>query len=804
MQSRLTGSILRLLLAAAFFFTALIPAFAQDRIANAINSSERAELHGNVHPLARAEFDQGAIRGSMMLHRMVLTFRPSATQQADLDALLAEQQNPLSPFYHQWLTPEQYADRFGMSASDIAGVVDWLRSQGFTIDETARSRTYIAFSGSSSQVESAFNTSIHQFAVNGELHYANVSDPALPWSLANVTLGIHGLNDFRPRPRGVARPRFTSSFSPFRHFLAPDDFATIYNLKPLYAAGFNGSGQSIAIMGQTDLIPSDVNTFRTVSNLPANPPTEVLVSGSASPGVVPGDILEANLDVQWAGAVAPNANIVFVKSQHGAFDSLSFAISRNIAPVISISYGDCELDFSNSEINTLVSLGQQANAQGQTIVGPSGDSGAADCDFPPNSNTQVTSAKRGLAVDMPAALPSVTGAGGTTFNDATGTFWTSANNNNQGSAISYIPEVAWNDTGFEISNGGSLASSGGGASATFSKPFWQSVSGVPADGKRDVPDISFNASFDHDGYLVCSQGSCVNGYRQSDDTLTVVGGTSAGAPVFAGILALINQKMQTSQGNVNPRLYALAGSSPNPFHDITSGDNKVPCTAGTTNCPAGTTSIGFTAGLGYDQVTGIGSVDANALVTAWAAPDFMFTNATPGSVTVTAAPTSNTGTSTVTISALNGFTGTYALNCTVSSNLRGTTCSVGPNTIVNSGTATVTVTAPTSRSSLRAPSLFPHFAPWTDGTLALAFGLVFAGKRGRSSKSRKLALVALLVFFAIVMMVGCGGGGSSSSSTTSNSQTTTTPSSVTGTGAVIVTATSGSFTRAVTINVTVN
>ncbi|MGZ4822154.1 MAG: S53 family peptidase [Terriglobales bacterium] len=800
MQRELTGSSLfRLAMVAVFFCAAFIPAAAQDRIAHSISASEPAQLHGNVHPLARAENDQGAADASMMLYRMVLTFQPSATQHADLEALLAEQQNPLSPYYRQWLTPEQYADRFGISANDMAKVAAWLQAQGFTVDESARSRTYIAFSGSSSQVESAFHTSIHRFLVDGEPHFANVSDPALPWSLANVALGIHGLNDFRLKPRGSVQPRFTSSISG-NHFLVPDDFATIYDLKPLYDSGLDGSGQKIAVMGQTDLIMSDISTFRSLSGLPPNTPTVVLVPGSSDPGVVNGDIGEANLDVQWSGAVARNATIVYVNSKNGAFDSMNYAVSQNIAPVISISYGDCEAHFSQSEITGLVAMGQQANAQGQTIVGPSGDSGAADCDFPPNSTTKVTSATHGLAVDVPAALPYVTGVGGTTFNDGSGSFWSATNNANNGSALSYIPEVAWNDTALEISSGGSLAATGGGVSKLFSKPVWQVGAGVPNDGQRDVPDISFNASFDHDGYLMCSQGSCVNGYRQANNNLTVVGGTSAGVPTFAGMVALANQYVGGVQGNVNPRLYQLASSTPSAFHDVTSGDNKVPCTSGTTNCPSGTTSIGFTAGVGYDQVTGLGSVDAGKLVPAWSSPATFLLSNSPSSLTLTAGPSSNVGTTTLSVSPQNGFNGTVALSCTVPSSLSRTTCSVSPSALTGSGSATVTVTAPTTRTSLREPRLFPHLFPWTDGTFAIAFGMMLVGKRDGVSKKWKAAIFAVLLVVVVGGMVGCGGGGSSSS-TSSFSQSTS--SSVTGTAAVTVTATSGSFTRTANINVTV-
>ncbi|MGA1998746.1 MAG: S53 family peptidase [Terriglobales bacterium] len=908
MRRRLTGFFILLLLSlATLLLPASLAAQVHDRIAQPLQFSQSQPVRGSVHPFARTEHDQGAAAGSMMLNRMVMTFSHSAAQQADLDAILSEQQNPLSPYYHQWFSPEQFADRFALSASDIAKVMDWLQGQGFSVDETARSRSYVAFTGTAAQVEAAFGTPIHHYLVNGELHYANLSDPRLPWPLASVVTGIHGLNDFRPKPRSVGRtsprPEFTSSLSG-NHYLAPDDFATIYNLHALWGSGIDGTGQKIAIMGQTDLILSDIATFRSVSGLPANVPTVVLVPGSRDPGVVSGDIVEANLDVQWAGAVAPKATIIYVNSNNGVFDSMNYAISQNLAPVISISYGGCELlDFTPSDINTLVAWGQQANAQGQTIVGPSGDSGAADCDYPLNANTPLKSATNGLAVDVPAALPYVTGVGGTTFNEGAGTFWNLTNNASNGSALSYIPEIAWNDTAYEIANGYSLAATGGGVSKLFAKPSWQTGVGVPADGQRDVPDISFAASFDHDGYLMCSQGSCVNGYRMANDNLFVVGGTSAGVPTFAAIVALINQKLGGTQGNVNPRLYQLAGTSTDAFHDITIGDNRVPCIAGTTDCPAGTSSIGYSAGVGYDLVTGLGSVNACNLVMEWngAQPDFTvaavtgtanvvqgataqysitvtsangfvgavslavtglpagatpafnpnpvsitcaaaqssvlqvtttsstavgtypltvtaveggLTHTVPLSLTVTSAtppdfqasvsPTSlsliagttaNVGTSTLTISALNGFTGPVSLTCTVAS-LPGTTCSVSPASLTNSGTATVTVTAPTTRTvDLRAPKLFPHFLPWTDGSFAIAMGLMLVGKRERTSKKTKMAILAVMLIIAIAIMIGCGGG----SSTTSSGGTP-----VTGTGTVTVTATSGALSHATTITVTVN
>jgi subtilase family serine protease len=361
--------------------------------------------------------------------------------------------------------------------------------------------------------------------------------------------------------------------------------------------------------------------------------------------------------------------------------------------------------------------------------------------------------------------------------------------------LSYIPEIAWNATSFEIANGGSLAATGDGVSTRFPKPSWQIAPGVPNDGQRDVPDISFAADFNHDGYLICSNGSCVNGYRDAGDRLFVVGGTSAGVPVFAGIAALINQQIGAAQGNVNPRLYQLAAASTDVFHDITSGDNKVPCTAGTTDCPNGG-QIGYSAGPGYDRVTGLGSVNAFNLVQQWGMFKISLSAST---LTLTAGTTANVGTVTVNVAPLNSFTGTVAFTCAVPASLSGTTCSVSPNSVTTSGTATVTVTAPSSRASLHPPRDVPRFFPWTDGTFALALGLMIAGKRDHASR-KKLAMAILLglVVIAGAAMAGCGGGGSSA-----NRSNTFNPTTVR-TGTVFIQGASQGVTQTAAIAVTVN
>jgi hypothetical protein len=602
---------------------------AQPRIAAAqVDGGAPTVLRGNMHPLARPQYDQGKVAPTLKLERITMMFQRTAAQQADLDALLSAQQNPTSPSFHQWLTPEQYANRFGIAPSDLNKVTAWLQAQGFAVVEIPRSRNWIVFNGTAAQVASAFQTEIHNYAAHGQTFYANSAEPSVPAALAGVVAGFRGLNNYRLKPRGLksngasVQPNFTSSISG-NHFLSPGDFATIYDLKPLYnPPAIDGAGQKIAIMGQSDIVLADIATFRLLSSLPPNVPQKILVTAS-NPGVVDGDVQESSLDIEWAGAVAKNATILFIYSANGAFDSLHYAIANDLAPVISISYGGCEGTFTSSDINLFVAMAQQANAQGITIISAAGDGGATDCDGGLGNYPAIL----GLNVDFPASMPYVTGVGGTEFNEGgLTTYWQPANGNDViNSANLYIPEIVWNDS----SSANGLLAGGGGASSLFGKPSWQTGTGVPGDGARDVPDISLNASPAHDQYLVCTQihptpgapltSSCQNGFRNSstDTSLTVFGGTSFGAPTFAGIVALINQKTGSAgQGNINYILYPLASSTPAAFHDITVGDNTSPCTSGTENCPNGGT-IGFTAGTGYDPAIGLGSIDAANLVNAW-------------------------------------------------------------------------------------------------------------------------------------------------------------------------------------------
>lgn len=677
----------------------------QSRIAQAIDASQFAPVRGNVHPMARPESDRGRVGVNETISGSV-DFRLSAQQHADLNTLLAQQQDPSSPLYHKWVTPEQYGSRFGLSTGDLAKVTDWLQSQGLTVTRVARAGTAVFFAGTAGQVEYAFHTELHNYFVNGKMKYANASVPSVPVALSDVVLGIRGLNNFRPQShRSMIRttrpsPDFTSA-STGNHFLAPEDFATIYNVNGLYDAGFDGTGQKIAIVGQTAINTADMDAFRSASGLAKNDPQLLLVPSSGTSTTCSGDIGEADLDVEWSGAVAKNSTIVFVfvgvdsgktcdTTSKSVFDSLNYAVDNNVAPVISTSYGFCEAGLGTATVNMLQSLAQQANAQGQTITAASGDDGAADCDEGAN-NTPPTIATQGLAVDAPASLPEVTGVGGTEFNgdvSAPATFWNTSNDSNNGSVLSYIPETTWNDTSQDIAGGGGFSATGGGASTMFAKPSWQTGSGVPADGKRDVPDVALNASADHDGYLLCSQGNCTNGFRDASGNLSIVGGTSVGAPTFAGIVALINQATQVNgQGNINPSLYAVSASTPAVYHDIKTGNNKVPCTKGTTDCPNGGT-IGFGAGAGYDQVTGLGSVDALKLVTAWPGFSSFLVASDPPVLSVAGGQPATTA---LTITSTNDFSGTVNLSCSSSS--ARASCTVSPaSVVIGSGTSAAPAT----------------------------------------------------------------------------------------------------------------
>ncbi len=603
-------------------------AAATNRISGAIDPADVRAVSGNVHRLAASQADQGEVDPSQQLDHVMLLIKPSGAQQTDLDQLLRDQQNPSSPSYHQWLTPEQFADRFGLSVSDHSKIVAWLTAQGLTVNEAARGRNWVAFSGSAAQVSRALHTSIHRYIVNGKTHFANATNPSVPAAIADLAGGFLGLNDFLPEPqvKVTGPPDYTSGSN---HYLAPGDWSTIYDVAPLTSAGYDGTGQTIAVLGESDILASDISSFRSDFGLPSNTIREILYG--SDPGYN-GAQFEANLDLEWSGAVAPRAAIYYVFSGN-AFTALSYAVSLDIAPVISNSYALCE----NDSLPGYRSIAQQANAQGITISSAAGDAGGAGCDF----QNVLPVATHGPSIQFPANLPEVTAMGGTMFAETLGSsnYWGTKNSATGGSALSYIPEMVWNENDLA----GGLGAGGGGASALISKPDWQAGPGVPADGARDVPDLSLSSGADHDGYLVTYNGN----------NLYVVGGTSAAAPTMSGVIVLLNQYLlkqgiqkSPGLGNINPQLYRMAQTAPAAFHDIVVGNNNAPCGQGSPGCSTG--FYGANATAGYDLASGLGSIDANVLVTSWNQA------ARPSVVTLTSSASSATVNDTITLTATVG------------------------------------------------------------------------------------------------------------------------------------------------------
>jgi len=671
------------------------------RIGAEINTAEQSVLKNSLHPLAQAQFDAGRMAEDTRLNGISIVFNRTAAQEADLKSLIAAQQNPSSPLYHQWLNPDQFAARFGMSDADLSKVEDWLEQQGFAIDSVARSKNGIHFSGTVRQVEQAFSTEMHYYKVNGSEHFAPSTALSVPAAIAPAILGIKNLDDFRPTPRLVLRKNmrtganFTGAGSTNSSnetiLFAPGDIKTAYDITPLYNASITGSGQSITIVGQSAVLTSDLEAFQNNSGLAVKAPTEFLVPGSGTSTVAAdGDEAESDLDLEWSNAIAPGATINFVyvgnDQNYSAFDSIEYAIDNQIGTIVSSSYGVCEAALDGQ---TLESSFEQGTAQGQTFMAAAGDDGSTDCY---GVSGLTTAQQEAQAVDYPASSVYVTGMGGTEISSANSAYSTvgdgyweadSGTTDIVNSVLQYIPEMAWNDDAPNCGQTNCLSATGGGASILFSKPSWQTgVTGIPSDGKRDVPDLALYGSPSFPGYLFCSsdtsawaqgqESSCTSGFEDSaSGYLTAAGGTSFDAPIFSGIVALINQKQgyTTGQGLINKTLYTLAANSATyaaAFHDITTGNND--CDAGSANC---SNTDGFSAGIGYDQVSGLGSVDATVLATAWPAnsttPPTLI--ATTTSITASnSAPNVNTSdTFTVTVTGATG-TPTGSVTLTVDTN----------------------------------------------------------------------------------------------------------------------------------------
>lgn len=634
-----------LALLSVFLFSAasLAQTAVQTLITSPIDEGQLTVLKGNTHPLARAEFDQGAAPADLPMSRMLLVLKRSPEQESALRTLLDDQQDKASPSYHKWLTPEDFGKQFGPSDQDIQQVTTWLRAHGFQIAQVSKGRTVIEFSGTAAQVQEALHTSIHKYAVNGEQHWANASDPQIPTALTPVVAGVLTLHNFLKEPQihiaeqKIAakyvlgeKPQFTASNG--LHALSPADYYTIYNISPQ----MTGFPAQIAIVGRSNINGQDILYFRDIMNVQGFSPN-VLINGS-DPGDLGGaEEAEATLDTAWSDAVSPNSIVNLVvsastNSTDGVDLSEVYIIDNNLADVMSESFGDCEADETSADASAIASLAQQAAAQGITYLVSSGDSGAAGCDDPNTENV----ARRPPSVNILASTPYTIAVGGTMFNEngQDSTYWGATNSEFLGSAQSYIPEKVWNEP--------SIWASGGGASVFFQKPTWQAGFG---DSARDVPDVSLTAA-SHDPYLLCLDGSCIPDSQRLIH-FAAVGGTSASTPAFAGIMAQVGQKTGSRQGQANYVLYRLAstetfsqcnGSKPGGiqvstcvFNDITLGNNSVPGDA-----DFGTSSAKYQSSMGYDLATGLGSVNVGNLLNAWGTVMFHATTTTASISPVTA------------------------------------------------------------------------------------------------------------------------------------------------------------------------
>ena len=380
--------------------------------------------------------------------------------------------------------------------------------------------TWVMFKGTHQQVINTFHTQVDNVVLNGVSHYANIANPQIPSALQNVVSGLQGLHNFDPVPAGdqTLKPHYVNSYNQI--YLGPPELAAAYDAQPLYDAGVRGDGMSIAVIGRADIQTSDLAAYKTLFNLPQNLPQTILAGtdpGSANAA----DVAEAEADLEIVGAIAPNATVKYVNAT-SVINSLLYAIDGNVSPIIVFTYTVCEQQ-STVAATTWQSYIQEANALGMTVFAASGDAGPAACD------AGTTQATHGLTVNLPASVPEATAVGGTQMGLGAA------------SSTSQFPanrtEMPWTDSGL-------LGSSGGGASAYFPKPVWQTGTGVPADSDRDVPDIALTAASGPESYpyATCLNGGCESGQ------VSASGGTSAATALTAGMFALLNQSQMAQTG----------------------------------------------------------------------------------------------------------------------------------------------------------------------------------------------------------------------------------------------------------------
>lgn len=814
-----------LLAVPAAFFAPGLRAQTPNRIVQPVDAA-RVQALGNHHPLwAKAANDAGVAPADLQLNQLTLVLARSPQQEQAFDQLLANQQNPASPEFHHWLTAAEVGQRFGLSAHDLAALRAWLESQGLHVNWVAPSRDFIGFGGSNAAVSRAFKTELHYYNVNGTRRLSVASAPMIPQALAPAIAGVRGLYSILDRPAHLARlqqssPDFSNGGN---RFIAPGDFATLYDLP----SNLSGVGVTIGIVGWSFVNPADLQNFRQLTGTSFADPAEVVPTqfGGVNPGspyTAPpscnnclGGQEEATLDVLRAASVAQDASVLLVSSaSSGANDGIGAAaqylIQTSPAPaqIVNISFGDCESDAGPSGVSYWNKLFQQAAAEGISVFVSSGDSGAAGCE---TSFAAPPSSAQAVSPNYICASSYATCVGGTDFNDASNssTYWSSANGGGLASVLSYIPEGAWNEPLTPASTL-QVAASGGGVSQYVAVPAWQKgVSGVPAaNAGRYTPDVAFSASC-REGYFGClaaGGGSCAAGSNGNYSFVTFCG-TSAAAPAMSGIAALLDQQAgDKPQGNLNPQIYALYSSSPAAFHDVTVA------TSGVSNCNLATPSLcnntvagagslsgaepGYPVGPGFDEVTGLGSLDVHAFLQSFAAANAIASAPQTPSFTVSGTAISiargaTTGnTSTITVTPLAGFTGAVALTAEITASPAGAqdlpTISFGATNLVNLTGTNAAVASMTISTAADTAHLAVKSGRWyATGGLAMACLLMCWIPGRRQNWPSLLGAVVLLA----VLATGASGCSSNISGAAALEATSgTTP----GSYIITVTGTSGS------------
>jgi pseudomonalisin len=867
------------LLAALIFATpaASLHAQATSQAISAIKpiaQADRIPAHANFAPLTQLSHQlpgwvQGRPQSSARsvdlgttLHVSLVLNRDPAVEAA-FTQLLADQQTPGSPLYHQWLTPQQIGTLYGPTANDLAALTSWLTSQGLKIDSIAPSGVILHASGSAAVLGNAFHTTFAIFDPTGPTsegltaapRLSAVSEPSIPSALTPLVRSIQGLGELEIKPlnqanavKGTLPPTGSTSSAGVHplltlndgsHYVTPGDFALIFDINTVYNGGNKGAAigskaQRVAIIGESRVTDTDITEYEANTGLPSTVPTVVVPPGDTDPGTTATNLQsEATLDVDRVIGTAPGVamDLVIAKqlqTSGGIFDAAEYNVNTLLDPVMTISFGGCEISNGLSNTDYVDTLAQTAAGEGITILVSSGDSGAAGCD----SSFVAAPATQTASINFICSSTYVTCVGGTEFNDTANSslYWSSTNTSTYVSALSYIPEGGWNEPGPNSATPTyAPASSGGGVSLYIAKPTWQDVTGVPSGSFRFVPDVSFPAS-GHDGYYAClagyGGGDCSKGYFE------YFSGTSAAAPGMAGVVALINTKTGSSAGNINPMLYKLYASTPSAFHDTTIATSGVSgCSAATpsmcnNSTPATSTLTGGLSGFllttGYDEVTGLGSMDVANLV---AASTVSSGGGTSGSFTLTplaATLTTTSGAATapateIQIASVAGFSGTVNLTCTVKyagtgSNLDLPTCSfeqnseaitpsAGANDILAAfTTAPTTTTCPAASAS---PKIASTTAPWLGGSMGIAFAALLLFLPLRKRRAIRALAMAFLLVTGFSFVTGCG-----SSSTSGGSTCTPVVTPGTGTTAgsytITVTGVSGSTTETTTVALTVN